>query len=74
MIQDECLCRVESANGQSMEYYALEVDAILDTWEADVNRSRRLVPLFANRKFADRMTLKVVRRLVEDHLGLSVVR
>ena len=72
LAEEEPFLTQETGKGQAMAYFPLEVDALLESWDSDRNRSRRLVPLSRIEKFADRATLKVVRMLVEDYLGLAV--
>ena len=72
LAKEEPLLILQSGKGLGMEFFSLEVDALLESWEADRHQSRRLVPLSRIEKYADRITLKAVHALVEEQLGLEL--
>ena len=73
LVAEEALATIETAKGGNVSYYPLEVSGLLENWEGMRHHRRKLAPLSRIEKFvADRGLLKIVRKLVEEELGLEL--
>lgn len=75
LISEEPLTVQASPKGCLVNYIPLEISGLLEDWEGKRQHRRKLVPLSRVEKFlSDRSLLRVVKLLVEDHLGLELTR
>lgn len=73
LISEESLANVETAKGGKVQFFPLEISGLLEDWEGERHHRRKLVPLSRIEKYvSDRSLLRVVKKLVEDHLGLEL--
>ena len=74
LVDDEPLLVQNAAKRGSVAYFPLEISGLLENWEAQRHRRRKLVPLARIEKFvADRAILRIIRTLAEERLDLELV-
>jgi len=70
---DSPLLLAETRDGVELQYYAVEISGILDTWDANRYQSRKLVPLTKIGNYlTDRTELSAIEALVEQRLDVKL--
>ncbi len=61
------------AKGGQIRFFALEISALLETWEGEKHHRRKLVPLSRIEKYVtDRNVLRVIRQWLTERLEMEL--